>query len=224
MANEQLKVLGLWCSPFYLRVLWALKIKGIEYEYIEEDIPNKSPLLLQLNPVHKKVPVLVHNGKPISESVVILQYIEDTWKQNPILPSYPYDKAVVLFWAKFCDDKLLPSVFDSFIKQGEDKKEAVALAGENIKFIEEELKGKKFFGGEEIGFLDLCLGWTITFFSVLDEINGLKLSDEERFPLLSAWMDNFSNSPIIKDTLPDRERLLCKLRRMQEAFLPPAVE
>lgn len=107
MGDKKVEVFGAWFSPFSRRVELALKLKGIEYDYIEEDIyKKKSDSILKFNPVHKKVPAFVHGGKPIAESIVILQYIDETWKENPILPQDPYDKALALFWAKFLDDKV----------------------------------------------------------------------------------------------------------------------
>jgi glutathione S-transferase len=55
----------------------ALIMKGVNYEYVKEDLSNKSELLLSSNPVHKKVTLLIHNGKPICESLVIMQYVDD---------------------------------------------------------------------------------------------------------------------------------------------------
>lgn len=104
--EEELKLFRTWSSPFPLRIVWALKLKGLEYDTVYEDLANKSPLLLEYNPIHKKVPVLVHGGKPIAESLVILEYIDETWKQNPLLPQDPYQRAVARFWAKFGDDKV----------------------------------------------------------------------------------------------------------------------
>ncbi|KAJ0797909.1 putative glutathione transferase [Helianthus annuus] len=73
---------------------------------------NKSADLLKYNPVYKQVPVLVHNGNPIPESLVIVEYIDDVWKGYPILPQDPYEKSVVRFWAKFIDSTVMsmPSV------------------------------------------------------------------------------------------------------------------
>ena len=63
--GSEVKLYALGRSPYVSRVKIALKLKGIEYESFEEDLTNKSADLLNYNPVHKTVPVLLHNGKPI---------------------------------------------------------------------------------------------------------------------------------------------------------------
>ncbi|CAL1408892.1 unnamed protein product [Linum trigynum] len=49
----------------------ALNVKSVEYEFLQEQFGSKSELLLKSNPVHKKIHVLLHNGKPICESVAV---------------------------------------------------------------------------------------------------------------------------------------------------------
>ncbi|TXG46849.1 hypothetical protein EZV62_026143 [Acer yangbiense] len=61
---------------FAMRVRIALAEKGIKYESKEEDLFDKSTLLLEMNPVHKKVLVLIHDGKSICESLSLVEYIE----------------------------------------------------------------------------------------------------------------------------------------------------
>lgn len=107
-----LKLLGLTVSPFVIRVRMALQIKGIGYEYMEQDLFTKGELLRKSNPVHTKVPVLIHDGKPICESLAIVQYVDEVWAATgpSILPADPYDRAAARFWAAYADSKVLACV------------------------------------------------------------------------------------------------------------------
>ncbi|KAL5558558.1 hypothetical protein UlMin_034769 [Ulmus minor] len=205
-GGETVKLLGYWASPYALRVQWALKLKGISYEYVEEDLENKSPLLLQYNPAYKKVPVLVHNGKPIAESLVILEFIDEAWKENPLLPENPYERATARFWAKFVDEK------SAFLKQGEEKEKAANEARENFKILESGLGEKSFFGGDTLGFVDIAAAWIGVWGRIAEEIADVKLIDAETTPLLSAWFDRVLQVPILKECLPSRDKLVEHIR------------
>ena len=107
MAKNDVKVLGAWPSPYVIRPRIALNIKSVNYEFLEETFGSKSELLLQSNPVHKKIPVLIHGDKPICESMIIVEYIDEVWTSGPsILPSDPYDRAIQRFWAAYVDEKV----------------------------------------------------------------------------------------------------------------------
>lgn len=96
MANEEAVKLIRGHSPYVVRATIALNLKVIQYEYLQEDLLSKSELLLKSNPVYKKVHVLIHGDKPVCESLIILQYIDEAWASSgpSILPADPYDHAI----------------------------------------------------------------------------------------------------------------------------------
>ncbi|KAG5136396.1 hypothetical protein AAZX31_08G116400 [Glycine max] len=208
MGSEEVKLLSFFASPFGKRVEWALKLKGVEYEYIEQDIFKKSNLLLELNPVHKKVPVLVHAQKPIAESFVIVEYVDETWKQCPLLPQDPYQRALARFWAYSAEQKLIDAAWIAMCTSGDDQQNAVKVGRELMEKIEEEIKGKKFFGGDNIGYLDIALGWISYWIPVWEEVGSMLIIEPLKFPAITAWMTNFLSHPVIKDNLPPRDKML----------------
>ncbi|KAJ3669981.1 hypothetical protein LUZ60_010305 [Juncus effusus] len=106
-SHKFVTLLDFWVSPFGQRARIAMAEKGIEFEYKEEKMAQKSELLLKMNPVRKKIPVLVHDGKPVCESLIIVQYIEEAWpEKTPLLPLEPYQRAQARFWADFVDEKV----------------------------------------------------------------------------------------------------------------------
>ncbi|XP_044477418.1 glutathione transferase GST 23-like [Mangifera indica] len=210
----EVKVIGSTLSLFCTRIEWALKLKGVEYEYIAEDLMNKSPILLKYNSVHKKIPVLVRNDKPIAESLVILEYIDEFWKEKyPLLPEDPSERAMARFWAKFADEKCVMGAFGACWKEGEEKDTAVESAIENFAYLEKQIEGKKYFGGEEIGYLDLALGWIPHWLNVMEQVGEMKVVDGEKLPLLNEWCHNFIQVPVISklSTFPSHN---CPLSRL----------
>ncbi|XXG50608.1 hypothetical protein AAC387_Pa02g4583 [Persea americana] len=205
---EEVKLYGAFPSAFSCRVEWALIYKGnkgITYEYIEEDLQNNSPSLLKYNPVHKQIPVLLHGGKPIAESLVILEYIDETRKENPLLPQDPCKRAKARSWAKFAEEK----------KEKREREKAVKSALEAMKTLDEELKGKEFFWGERVGFVDLVVGWIPYGMPVLEEAGGFKLLDADAFPFLHVWGERILNVPFIKVKLPPSDRMLAYAANIQ---------
>ncbi|KAA8516356.1 hypothetical protein F0562_016649 [Nyssa sinensis] len=211
---EEVKLFGVWASGFSCRVEIALKLKGVKYEFIEEDLSNKSDLLLKYNPVHKKIPVLLHNGKPIVESLVILEYIDETWKGNPILPHDPYQKAMARFWAKFLDEKCLPALWKACWSKEDEQEKAMEEASELLKILENELKGKKFFGGDKIGLVDIVANFVGFWVGVIQEAKGKEelLLTHKKFPILCKWIDEYVNCSVIKENLPAKDKLVAYFR------------
>ncbi|PIN06114.1 Glutathione S-transferase [Handroanthus impetiginosus] len=214
----EVKLFGVWASPFSRRIEMALKLKGVKYEFIEEDLKKKSPLLLKYNPVHKQIPVLVHNGKPIAESLVILEYIDETWEGPAILPKDPYERAQARFWAKFLDEKCIPAMWKACWSTGDEREKAREEVIEILGILDNEIKGKKFFGGDNIGLVDIAGNLIGYWFGIITELAGLEIVTEDKLPNFRKWINEYNNCSFVKENLPPKDKLIVFLKARFEAF------
>ena len=58
---------------------------------------------LRLNP-RGVVPTLIHHGKAVRESQVILEYLEDVFPEPRLRPADPYERAQMRLWTKLTDE------------------------------------------------------------------------------------------------------------------------
>ena len=86
MAN--LTLYSFFRSSSSWRVRIALALKGLEYDYKPVDILNgqqRSDEYLKLNPMGS-VPTLIHNGNKLTQSLAILEYLDELYPDPPLLP------------------------------------------------------------------------------------------------------------------------------------------
>uniref|UniRef100_A0ACD5U4P8 Uncharacterized protein n=1 Tax=Avena sativa TaxID=4498 RepID=A0ACD5U4P8_AVESA len=214
MAGEgDLKLLGTAASQFVARVRMALNMKGVRrYEYIEQDLFNKSSLLLESNPVHKKVPVLIHNGQPIAESLAIVEYVDEVWDTAgaTILPADPYQRAVARFWAAYTDTKLLYAYIGVNIAATEE--ERVEKANETVAAISQLetvflADGKAFFAGDSVGYLDIVVGCHLSWLEAFSKMYGVVLIDATKTPLFAAWAERFGETEAARGVVPETDKV-----------------
>ncbi|KAH7850670.1 hypothetical protein Vadar_001309 [Vaccinium darrowii] len=205
--ENQVILLDYWPSPYAARVRIALAEKGIQYESKDEDLANKSPLLMEMNPVHQKVPVLIHNGKPICESDVIIQYLDDVWKDEspPLFPSNPYLKAKARFWNHFISTKVRDSGRKVWVSKGEDQEAGKKELIEWCKLLEEELGDNPYFGIDSFGFVDISLlpfyNWVI-YFKTFANFNF-----EAECPKLVKWGERCMEKESVSKSLPNPDQM-----------------
>eukprot|EP00268_Persea_americana_P046642 TRINITY_DN4812_c0_g1_i3.p1 TRINITY_DN4812_c0_g1~~TRINITY_DN4812_c0_g1_i3.p1 ORF type:complete len:221 (+),score=43.86 TRINITY_DN4812_c0_g1_i3:319-981(+) len=201
--GDEIILLGCGFSPFGMRVRVTLAEKGIQYKYREENLDHKSPLLLASNPVHQKIPVLIHNGKPISESLIIVQYIDETWRgTSPLMPKDPYSRASAMFWAEFIDKKVYESGSRIWRSKGDAQKAAKKDFIDCLKLLEVELGEKPYFGGYSLGFVDVALiPFACSWFYTYETFGNFNV--EETCSQLMAWAKRCMERESISKVLPN---------------------
>lgn len=114
--------------------------------------------------------------------------------------------------------QILYAAFKAMCSDGDEKENAVKLIKEAMEKIEEEIKGKKFFGGENIGYLDIALGWISHWLPIWEEVGCMQIMDPLKFPAIASWINNFLNHPLVKGTLPSKDKMLPYTHRRRNEF------
>ncbi|KAF8722808.1 hypothetical protein HU200_021934 [Digitaria exilis] len=228
-----MRVLGGELSPFTARARLALELRGVSYELLDEPLgPTKSARLLAANPIYGKIPVLLlPDGRSISESAVILQYVDEHTTTGGevrcrlLLPEDPYERAMHRFWTFYIDDKLWPALNAVSLGPTRDARaQAVADARAALRRLEEafgERGGAGFFfsGTDDApGMLDIALGCFLPALRACERLHGISLVDEDATPRLDGWSRRFAAHPVVRRVLPDTEKVVRFTRFLQSKF------
>ena len=115
-------------------------------------------------------------------------------------------------------------VFRSFyLSTEENRVKASREVLEVLKILEKQaLKGKKYFGGDSIGLVDISYGWLCHWFKTMEEVVGVSVLEPSTLPHLYEWTQNFREISTIKDNLPDYEKLQGHVKQLRQRLISKA--
>ena len=119
------------------KVRITLRAKGLDWQAIKVDLfksEQYDPAYLKLNP-KGVVPTLVHDGKPVIESTLICEYLDETFPDPPLIPADPWLRTRMRLWSKMVDEGLHDGVTEISFS---------AMFRERMKAMSDEMRETRF--------------------------------------------------------------------------------
>ncbi|CAK7326817.1 unnamed protein product [Dovyalis caffra] len=189
--TKRVRLHGMWHSTYSKRVEMALKIKDIPYEYVEEDLRNKSSSLLH---TPRLLPDDPHPRSKVRfwASFIQQQLFEST-------------------------GKFIRSDGEAQEKAREEVLEKMKVFEEGIKeFFAEDIRT---IDDTKLGFMDILVSTTFSSYKAYEQVLGVKVLEPEKNPLLFTWVTSLNKLPIVQELLPPDDKLVAILQSIRQNAL-----
>jgi glutathione S-transferase len=155
-----------------IRVRWTLQEIGVPFESASIDMrfnEHRSAEFLKINPA-AKLPVLVDDDLVLTESIAIVLYLAEKYREKQLLPVNPNERAQVYRWLLFAATELEQPLWriskhTALYPKNRRLMADTALAREDFapmaRVLEEHLATRTFVVGEAVTVADFVLAYTL---------------------------------------------------------------
>lgn len=162
-----------------IRARWILQELAIDFEAISVDLPagrHRSPEFLELNPAGK-IPVLVDGDLVLSESVAIVLYLAEKYRDRGFIPIDPQLRADLYRWILFAVTELEQPLWriakhTSIFPEKDRIPADVALARREFlpmaAVLENHMKGRDYVIGDRLTAADFIIAYTVDWADVVE--------------------------------------------------------
>ena len=197
-------------SPFCRKVRLSLAEKKIEVELVEERYWEKDPDFLRRNPA-AKVPVIRLDGKMMSESSAICEYLEETRPDPSLMPSDPDAKYEMRRLVCWFDDKFHHEVTSKLLYERVNKKmtgqgypdsrnvkDGARAIKYHLDYMAWLLDHRRWLAGDTMTLADFAAAAHL---SSLDYISDV---DWNRSQIVKDWYAKIKSRPAFRSILADQ--------------------
>lgn len=212
-----MKLCGHSVSPFVERILIAMDMKGVPDAVALSDVPGgfKSEEHIAVHPLGK-IPVLVlDDGRSMTESQAIADYLDAVVGGNALAPSDPFEAAKVSRIIRVMDiyysNAIGPMGRASFGGSAteEELKDATERAlPEATRYLDHCLEGSEFAVGDGWTMADACIMSHLYWFErLMPKFGAADLSD---YPKVDAYWKNAQASDVYKASKARADKSVAK--------------
>jgi len=214
-----LKIYGALLSPFVRKVRCVLSEKQVAYELVATNPFDKSSEFLRRSPLGRIPALEDEQGRPLADSTVIAEYLEERFPTPALFPRDPYDRARVRWFDEYADGGMAPSltakvffqrvISAKLIKGGCDEtivQSALKDLPTFLGYLEGELAAREYLVADTFTLADV---------SVACQLVNLRHAgvavDATQFPRVAAWFERVVARPSLQALVDQDQGFLARL-------------
>jgi len=207
--TAMIKLYGFAYSNYYNIVKHSLLYKGIPFEEVEV-YPN-SPEMMTVNPTGKVPAMRTEQGGSLSESSVILDYLEDAYPDVPLYPTDAQERAAVRQLMKISElylelpaRRLIPSLFSKTSPNETLLGEVRTGLDRGVRSVNALASFSPYVAGDSFTLADIYLRYVLSVvMMVCPPVMGWQVADE--IDGLGDWLALMAESDISKKIDADQK-------------------
>lgn len=190
---SELKLISHHLCPYVQRARIVLEEKSVPHELEFVDLADKPDWFLEISPLGK-VPVLLVDGQPLFESVVIAEYLDET-TPGSLHPVDPFEKARHRSWIAFASSTLDNIAgFYNAPDQAALERQRLSLVNK-FQQLQATLSTGPFFSGAAFSLVDAAFAPVFRYFEVFEDIGEFGFFHSAL--AVTAWRSALARRPSV---------------------------
>ena len=199
MSTQKLKLISFTLCPYVQRAMIVLNEKKVSFDIEYIDLQSPPPEFYDISPL-EKVPVLLVDDKPLFESMVICDYLDEI-TEGSLYPIDPFEKAQNRSWLEFGNEIL--NITFNFLHEKDPKKfnHIKETLIDHFEILEEEFQNGEYFNGADFAMIDAVYAPIFRYQQQIAKYKDYEIFEDA--PNVQAWGERLLKRPSAIKAVPE---------------------